>query len=145
MTTPVDISSVRAEFPAADNALYLDSAYQTPLAHTVHAELTKFYDSALRFAGPKYGWLQRAEEVRAQLAALLSVPADQIAFTKNTSEGLNVCANGVAWEPGDDVVLLHSEHPNNAYAWLAKKTAGLEVRLITSDKKWADAATFAAT
>src|SRR5205085_997310 len=118
--------------------------HQTPLAHAVHAELTKFYDSALQFAGPKYGWLQRVEEVRARLASFLSVSPDQIAFTKNTSEGLNICANGVTWEPGDNVVLLDTEHPNNAYAWLAKQTDGLEVRLIPSDKKWADAATFAA-
>ncbi|XVN15992.1 aminotransferase class V-fold PLP-dependent enzyme [Pseudomonas corrugata] len=40
-------------------------------------------------------------------------------------------------------MLLEGEHPNNAYAWLSKREEGLEVRLVPSDKKWADAETFA--
>lgn len=137
-----DPSVVRKNFPAADNMLYLDAAHQTPLSLPVKAELDAFYDAALNYAGPKYGWLNRIEEVRAKLAAFIGAEPNQIAFTKNTSEGLNICASGLQWEKGDNVVLLDSEHPNNAYAWLAKRDLGLEVRLIPCDKKWADAATF---
>ncbi|MGC0367666.1 cysteine desulfurase/selenocysteine lyase [Rhodococcus sp. 27YEA15] len=139
----LDNSGIRDQFPAADNTLYLDSAHQTPLSRLVRAELDRFYDSALTLAGPKYLWLERVEQVRAKLATFLSVAPEQIAFTKNTSEGLNICANGVQWEPGDNVLLLEGEHPNNAYAWLSKRSAGLEVRLVPNDKKWADADTFA--
>lgn len=135
--------SFRPLFPAAENLLYLDSAHQTPLSFPVKAELDRFYDAALQAAGPKYNWLNRVEEVRAQLAGFFGARPEEIAFTKNTSEGLNICANGVAWEPGDNVLLLEGEHPNNAYAWLAKRPQGLEVRLVPNDKKWADAETFA--
>jgi cysteine desulfurase / selenocysteine lyase len=138
-----DLTSVRGLFPATGNLLYLDSAHQTPLSTPVRAELDRFYDEALLHAGPKGPWLARVEEVRAALAAFLGARSHEIAFTKNTSEGLNVFANGLAWEPGDNVVLLADEHPNNAYAWLAKQAAGLEVRLIPGDKAWADADTFA--
>ncbi|WP_455883726.1 aminotransferase class V-fold PLP-dependent enzyme [Pseudomonas putida] len=138
-----DVASVRKNFPAADNMLYLDAAHQTPLSLPVKAELDAFYEAALNYAGPKYGWLSRIEEVRAKLAAFIGAQPDQIAFTKNTSEGLNICASGLQWKSGDNVLLLEGEHPNNAYAWLSKRDAGLEVRLVPADKKWADAATFA--
>ncbi|WP_449432495.1 aminotransferase class V-fold PLP-dependent enzyme [Pseudomonas putida] len=136
-------ASVREQFPAVENMLYLDAAHQTPLSVPVKAELDAFYTAALNYAGPKYGWLNRVEEVRAKLAAFIGAKADQIAFTKNTSEGLNICASGLQWEAGDNVLLLDTEHPNNAYAWLSKREEGLEVRLVPSDKKWADADTFA--
>lgn len=135
--------SFRPLFPAAENLLYLDSAHQTPLSFPVKAELDRFYDAALQTAGPKYNWLNRVEEVRGQLAGFFGARPEEIAFTKNTSEGLNICANGVSWERGDNVLLLEGEHPNNAYAWLAKRSDGLEVRLVPNDKKWADAETFA--
>ncbi|MDH6523316.1 cysteine desulfurase/selenocysteine lyase [Streptomyces sp. SAI-135] len=136
-------SGIREQFPAAENLLYLDAAHQTPLPTSVRATLDAFYDQALHTAGPKQGWLNRVEEVRDQLARFLGVDAHDIAFTKNTSEGLNVAAHGVRWEPGDNVLLLEGEHPNNAYAWLSQRPHGLEVRLVPQDKKWADADSFA--
>lgn len=139
----LDNAEIRAYFPAAERMLYLDAAHQTPLPTPVRARLDAFFDEAQLAAGPKSGWLVRIEQVRAQLAGLLGAAADEVAFTKNTSEGLNIAAHGLAWEPGDNVLLLESEHPNIAYAWLSQRSAGLEVRLVAEDKKWADAATFA--
>lgn len=139
----LDNREIRALFPAADAMLYLDAAHQTPLSTVVRARLDAFHDQAQFTAGPKSAWLARVEEVRAQLAGLLGVTSADVAFTRNTSEGLNIAARGESWEPGDNVALLESEHPNNAYAWLAQRPAGLEVRRVPADKKWADAATFA--
>jgi selenocysteine lyase/cysteine desulfurase len=141
--TLLDNTEIRSQFPAADKMLYLDAAHQTPLCVPVRACLDAFYDEALYTAGPKARWLARLEEVRAQLARLLGAGADEIAFTKNTSEGLNIAAHGLGWMPGDNVVMLDSEHPNNAYAWLSQRPAGLEVRQVPGDKKWADGDTFA--
>jgi cysteine desulfurase / selenocysteine lyase len=115
----LDNAEIRAYFPAAGKMLYLDAAHQTPLAGPVRARLDSFFDEAQLTAGPKSGWLVRIEQVRAQLAKLLGAAADEVAFTKNTSEGLNIAAHGLTWQPGDNVVLLESEHPNNAYAWLS--------------------------
>ena len=142
MATP-DIRTVRGQFPAADNCLYLDSALQTPLSVPVKRALDDFYGSALSSAGPKAAWLEEVEQVRARLAAFLGATSREIAFTKNTSEGLNIFAGGLEWSAGDNVVLLADEHPNNAYAWIARQQAGLQVRLIPCDKQWADASTFA--
>ncbi|MFE9438215.1 aminotransferase class V-fold PLP-dependent enzyme [Streptomyces sp. NPDC006602] len=141
----IDIANLRTLFPAAAEGLYLDAAHQTPLSLPVRAGLDAFYDQALNTAGPKKRWLARVEEVRGRLAAFLGAGPHEIAFTKNTSEGLNIAAHGLRWEPGDNVLLLEGEHPNVAYAWLNRRPQGLEVRMVPQDraKKWADADTFA--
>jgi selenocysteine lyase/cysteine desulfurase len=62
---------------------------------------------------------------------LIGADADEIAYTKNISEGLNMIATGLPWQPGDNVVLCPElEHPNNVYAWLNLKQHGVEVRMV---------------
>ncbi|MBA4866925.1 aminotransferase class V-fold PLP-dependent enzyme [Streptomyces sp. PSKA54] len=143
----MDIAKLRSQFPAAEQFLYLDAAHQTPLSLPVRAALDAFYDQALNTAGPKKHWLTHVEEVRARLAGFLGAEPREIAFTKNTSEGLNIAAHGLRWEPGDNVLLLEGDHPNLVYAWLGLRAKGLEVRPVPQDggpgKKWADADTFA--
>ena len=139
----LDNAELRKQFPALLNLVYLDAAHQTPLCRSVLAGLNTFYETALNFAGPKTSWLQRVEDVRAGLARILGTTSDTIAFTKNTSEGLNIAARGLQWEPGDNVILLEGEHPNNAYPWLTQRSAGLDVQLVPNDRAWADADTFA--
>lgn len=143
MTTALEHGRIRRQFPVMEKLLYLDAAHQTPLSIAVRARLDAFYDEAQYSGGPKARWLVVVEETRARLAGLIGMDTDETAFVKNTSEGLNAVASGLAWNPGDNVVLLASEHPNNAYAWLHRRPAGLEVRQVPDDKRWADASTFA--
>jgi cysteine desulfurase/selenocysteine lyase len=70
------------------------------------------------------------EAVREKAARLLHCEQSEVAFTKNTSEGLNVAACGIDWRPGDNVVLSQFEHPSNTYAWLALARRGVEVRIV---------------
>lgn len=144
MTTSLDIAAVRSEFPITRHMLYLDSAHQTPLALSVRAALEAFLDEGQQSAGPKPVWLRRVEDTRAELAALFNASANEIAFTKNTSEGLNIAANAVPLKAGDNVLLLAGDHPNNAYAWLKLQRKGVAVRFVgIGDAGVADASTFA--
>ena len=122
--------------------LYLDSAHQTPLATSVRKALEAFYEEANRFGGPKPVWLQRVEAVRARAAAFLGARPHELAFTKNTSEGLNIAANALGLTPGDNVLLIEGDHPNNAYAWLNLQRQGVEVRFVKLPSGVADAALF---
>lgn len=139
----LDAARLRRHFPAVERMLYLDAAAQAPLALPVRAALDAFHDAALHTAGPKGPWLARVEEVRAKLGSLIGTSHSEVAFTKNASEGLNICAHGIAWEPGDNVLVAEGEHPNHAYAWLAQRSRGLEVRLVPAATGWLAADTFA--
>jgi selenocysteine lyase/cysteine desulfurase len=125
-----DVQAVRREFPAADRMVYLDSGFQAPLARPVKAAIELFLREGLETAGPKSVWLDRVEETRAKVARFLGVSADEIAFTKNTSESLNIAANALPLRAGDNVLMVHGDHPNNAYAFLNLQRKGVEVRFL---------------
>ncbi len=83
-------------------------------------------DGGLSYAGHA----ERAEEVRASAAALMGVPTDDVAFVKNTTEGLGFVANGLAWREGDRVVVPDLEFPSTIYPWLGLRDQGVVVDLV---------------
>lgn len=143
MDTRFDLSSIRKEFPVTRKFLYFDCAHQAPLASSVRAALHRFYDEGHENAGPKPLWLGRIDGIRARAAALIGARADEIAFTKNTSEGLNIAANAIALQAGDNVLMVEGDHPNNSYAWLNLRRKGVEIRFISAAAEPVSAATFA--
>lgn len=143
MTDYFDVSAVRSEFPVTKRMLYLDSAHQAPLPRSVRAALDDFHAEGSETAGPKPVWLGRVEATRERVAKLLNAAPDEIAFTKNTSEGLNIAANAVPLTAGDNVLLIEGDHPNNAYAWLNLRRKSVEVRFIPLTTEVATADTFA--
>lgn len=144
MTPAFDVAALRSEFPVTKRMLYLDSAHQTPLAASVRSALNDFYSEGHETAGPKPVWLRRVEQTRERVAAMFKAKPGEIAFTKNTSEGLNIAANAVPLKPGDNVVLIAGDHPNNAYAWLNLRRKGVDVRFVklSSEQAVANAQTF---
>lgn len=130
MSRHYDVDAVRKEFPAVERMVYLDSGFQTPLARPVKAAIELFLREGFETAGPKSVWLDRVEQTRAKLARLLGVAADEIAFTKNTSESMNIAANALQLAAGDNVLMVHGDHPNNAYAFLNLQRKGVEIRFI---------------
>jgi cysteine desulfurase/selenocysteine lyase len=66
------------------------------------------------------------------VARLLGAEAEEIAITKNVSEGLNLFAAALDWAQGDNVIFCPElEHPNNVFLWYnLQNTRGVEVRAI---------------
>jgi selenocysteine lyase/cysteine desulfurase len=143
MPATFDPAAIRREFPVVQRMLYLDSAHQTPLATSVRAALESFYDEGHDYAGPKPVWLARVEQVRERIARLIGADPSEIAFTKNTSEGLNIAANAMPLAPGDNVLMIDGDHPNNAYAFLNLRRKGVDVRFVPLRGDTATAETFA--
>ncbi len=96
---------------AADSIVYLDSGFQTPLARPVKEAYERFLREGYETAGPKQVWLNRLEETRAKLARFIGARPEEIAFTKNTSESMNIAANALPLRPGDKVLLIDGDHP----------------------------------
>src|SRR5262249_8153405 len=130
MQPSYDIARIRREFPVTQKMLYLDSAHQGPLAVSVKAVIESFLLQGLESAGPKPIWLERVELVRARVAGLIGAEPDEIAFTKNTSEGLNAAANALPLGRGDNVLMLQGDHPNLTYAFLNLGRKGVESRFV---------------
>jgi len=79
-----------------------------------------------------FGWLR--DKVRNQIADLIHADPDEIAFTKNTTEGTATLAWGYPLGPDDNVVVADLEDPSNLYPWLhAAKSKNFNVKLIKTD------------
>ena len=63
-------------------------------------------------------WLAVKESARRLVASMLGARPEQVAFMRNTSDGLSTVANGLAWRPGDNLVTFRREFPSNIYPWL---------------------------
>ena len=75
--------------------------------------------------------LPAREAARARLARLMGVPAEHLALTKNTGQGLALIADALKLEPGDNVVSVRCEYPSVVYPWYAQADRGVETRLMT--------------
>ncbi|HKO59581.1 MAG TPA: aminotransferase class V-fold PLP-dependent enzyme [Pyrinomonadaceae bacterium] len=75
-------------------------------------------------------WLETKERTRRLLAELLGARPEQVAFMRNTSDGLSTVANGLKWREGDNLVTFRNEFPSNIYPWLRLRDAfGVDVRM----------------
>jgi selenocysteine lyase/cysteine desulfurase len=130
MTEFYDVAAARKLFPAADSLTYLDAGFQTPMSRPVKEAFETFIAESYDRAGPKSVWIDRMEATRAKVAAFLNASPDEIAFTKNTSESMNIAANALPLQAGDSVLMIHGDHPNNAYAFLNLRRNGVEIRFV---------------
>ncbi len=127
MDTPLD----RADFPVTAHWNYLNHAGTSPPSgpaveamHRCAVEASE--GGTVAFAAHE----ARGEEIRAAAARLMGVPTADVAFVKNTTEGLGFVANGLAWAPGDRVVVPDLEFPSTLYPWLALRDLGVLVDLV---------------
>jgi cysteine desulfurase / selenocysteine lyase len=136
--TTLDVSAARQfamlrqeQFPVAERYVYLNHAALGPLprrtADAVAAVAADFRDRGML---AERAWLPAVTRARELTARLLHVAPEEIAFTKNTSQGLNIVAAGVPWKPGDVIVTVRGEFPANVYPWLALQQAGVQVRFV---------------
>ncbi|VGO09681.1 O-acetylhomoserine sulfhydrylase / O-succinylhomoserine sulfhydrylase [plant metagenome] len=122
----------RSLFPVTAQKIYANIAYTSPLAPTVADALRHCLDDIAYARSDKPQWLRDADGVRSQVAALIGGGARRVAFTKNTTEGLNIVAQGLDWVPGDNLVIDDLEHPTNVMPWLNLQRRGVQVRRAVS-------------
>src|ERR1043165_2089027 len=122
----LDWASVRAEFPATETYAYLNSAGAGPLSRRVAGAAGQLYREASESGDRLWEvWLARREQARADVARLINAEPDEIAFTTNTSSGMNLIVD--ALEDAGDVVSCELEFPTSTIPWMYR---GVGVRLV---------------
>ena len=62
------------------------------------------------------------EEARKKIAKFINAKSEEeIIFTRNTTEGINIVANGLKWNDNDKIVTTLLEHHSNFIVWLRVK------------------------
>jgi selenocysteine lyase/cysteine desulfurase len=138
-----DVSALRrAEFPWAEETVYLNHASVGPLPERTRLALDAFNRRrAMPFKLPDRDVFGMMAECRGQIARLLSASPEEIALTVNTGFGLAVMARALPLKPGDVVLVSDREFPANVYPWLRLRETGITVELVpTTAAGWPDEA-----
>ncbi len=129
----MDWSALREEMPVTRRWAFFDHAAVAPLSARACAAMQAWAaDLAEHGVAHDPLWVRRVEEVRGLFARLLNADPLDLAFIKNTSEGVGIVAEGYPWRPGDNLVTAEDEYPANRYPWLNLAARGVEVRAVPS-------------
>lgn len=121
----------RAEFPITSRLTHFNHAGVSPVSRRVVSAVTNFINEATVVdRALQKRWNDRIEQVRANFAGLIGARAEEIAFVKNTSEGLSLVAAGMDWRAQDNVIAVEGEYPSNVYPWFGLRRWGVETRLV---------------
>ena len=119
-------------FPILKEWDFFNHAGVCPLPKVAADALRKYAQQAQDVAYIDTGWYRDIEKLRISAAKLINATADEIAFVKNTSEGIATVANGIDWRPGDCIVTTAVEYPANIYPWMdVAKRFGLELIMVS--------------
>jgi selenocysteine lyase/cysteine desulfurase len=126
-----DLTSYRVEFPITKSTVYLNHASVSPLPRRTADAMRAVIEDVEVLGLKNYGrWMETVSVLRSAAARLLGCASDEIAITKNTSEGLSFVANGLDWRPGDIVVGIRDEFPANYFPWLRLEKRGVRLRWL---------------
>ena len=123
-----DWTALREEFPTLARWTYLDVARKTIPPRCQERALQDYVRDVYDNAGAEAWAATLVPETRAALAQLLGAKPQEIAFTRNTTDGLNIAAHAFELKPGDNVVLTDLEHTANRWVWKHWEAKGVEIR-----------------
>ncbi|MBU0528023.1 SufS family cysteine desulfurase [Candidatus Micrarchaeota archaeon] len=140
----MDVDKIRKDFPILDNIVYLDSAATSQRPASVIESINKFYkDQNSNVARGLYQLAEEAtfeyEQVRKKTSKFISSNENEVIFTKNTTEAINLVMRGYGEKfikKEDKIVVTMLEHHSNFVPWqeLAKRTgAKFEVVGLTPE------------
>ena len=132
MKDPLDY---RDEFLITKEYNYLDNAGLSPLPTSVIEASSRFMEERSRIGAMNYfdSWEGMRNRVAEGFGSLINAHPDELAFTKNTHDGINTVANMVQWEKGDNVILNDLEFPANSFPWAHQRRKGVEIKVAQSN------------
>jgi L-cysteine/cystine lyase len=110
----VDAARLRAEFPVFERVAYLNAGTCGPLPAAARRALDEVIDLA-EVDGRRSAYYDRflalRDRQREAYAGLLGAPADDVALTTSTSEGVARVLAALELSEGDEILTSDAEHP----------------------------------
>ena len=124
---------VQRQFPLEDWLIYLNAANVCPASRPVmdrHVEYLRDFHANPSFQN-RDKYVEMRESLRTKAARLLRAAPDEIAVTRNTSEGSNIIVKGIDLKAGDEVIITDHNHPSNGDSWKVRaKRDGFVVKSL---------------
>ena len=125
----------RAEMPVTGRKAYLNTGTAGPLARVTQEALEaggRFEYETGRGTFSNFPVLMEdITRLRAEFAALMGVSVNEVALTHHTTDGVNIVANGLSWQAGDEIVTTSAEHEGGLLPlYVQKRRHGVVVRVV---------------
>ena len=110
------IEAIRDEVPAVRDTVYLNTGTCGPLPRRAVAAVREAFDTELAHGriGPSHypAMAEAASGVKEAVAGVVGCDPEELALTRHTTDGMNIALAGMAWQPGDEIVVTNIEHPS---------------------------------
>ncbi|MDE0461066.1 MAG: aminotransferase class V-fold PLP-dependent enzyme [Caldilineaceae bacterium] len=130
----MQLSDVRRLTPITQEYAYFQSSGFSPKMEPVIEETNRwaqFQNAGGAAPGIHEKMLEGFEATREKVAQSMNADADEIVLGENTTIGINIVANGINWQAGDNVILSDKEHPGNRITWYSHvHRYGIELRFL---------------
>jgi len=124
--------TIREHFLFQDGLIMMNNGTVGPMPKPVYNTLINTFKIQATNPFDFYNYFpKKKQEVRTKLAQFINASPDEVAITRNTTEGMNFVANGLDLKPGDEVLMSNLEHPGGIHPWkLKEKRAGIIVKEV---------------
>jgi len=137
----LEVEKIRKDFPILETGLaYLDNAASSLTPEPVLKRMLSFYrEYRANVERGVHRLSQRAtaeySKARGEVRKFIGAKEDgEIIFTKNTTEGINLVANGLKWGKDDRIITTMIEHHSNLIPWQRiSKKFGVELTVVKPD------------
>ncbi|MGE5221906.1 MAG: aminotransferase class V-fold PLP-dependent enzyme [Omnitrophica WOR_2 bacterium] len=135
--TYLQIDRVREAFPVLKDIYYLNTGTYGIMPEPALAEFQTIQaEFESRGIGSNGTFGRKTEEARKRIAALIGAVPEEIAFTRNATDGINLVLAGIDWKPGDEVITTNEEHEAMNYPLLyLQNTKGIRVKFLEVSPK----------
>jgi cysteine desulfurase/selenocysteine lyase len=120
----MNIEKLREDFPVMQkNIIYFDSACMSLRPRQVIDKICEYYNNFSSCSGRSSHKLSKAvdeeiDKVRRLVSKFICADStDEIIFTKNTTEGINLISNSLDWKTA---LISSREHNSNLLPWISK-------------------------
>lgn len=130
-----DVDAIRRDFPIISDIIYLDNAATSFSPEPVVAAQVEFEHNYRANVGRGVHRLtsiasQRYWHAHEKVADFIGGKDGVTVFTRNTTESINMVAQGLSWKPGDRVITTILEHHSNLLPWRHLARQGVATDII---------------
>ena len=127
--TPL-LPAPKGDFIGLDDKIHLATGGEPPLLHRHRDAFEAFAaDKARGMDGYANHW-RVVDAVRAQLAPMAGLVADEVGLIGNASEGIVKALSAIDWRSGDNVIVSERDYASGRYALTSLAGHGVELRMV---------------
>lgn len=123
-----DWAEIRAHFPIMQDVTYLNCAAVGPMPDFLAATYQQAVLDRMHAVNTDV-----VAAARRAVAEYLGVPVASLSSWTNTTQGINVVAGSLNWQPGDEVIVNDIDFPSNLIPWIRLRERGVVVKAARSE------------